>query len=132
MKKIFRMIIFSSVSLYLTSLWHKGFIIKSDINSFIFSVLILAGIYYLIYPILKLIFFPLNLITFGIFSLVAYIAVFYFVIDKTHLISINPWIFPGIGYNGYAIPKIEMNYWMSLASSAISYSFIINLLEVLL
>ena len=44
MKKIFRMIIFSLVAIFLTSLWNKGFIIKEDPMIYLKAALIIAAL----------------------------------------------------------------------------------------
>ncbi len=132
MKKITRMVIFSAISLYLTSYLIKGFIVKFEPKAFITTTIILALIYYLLNPLMKVIFFPLNVITVGFFGTIAYVLIFSFFINKLDLVKIVPWTFQGAVINGFNIPKIELNYWSEVALSAISYSTIINLLEIFL
>ena len=132
MKKIFRMIIFSGLSLYLTSLIIKGFVITNDLKTFILASIFLAIVYYLLTPILKLILLPLNILTLGFFSIVVYVFLFNYVINKINFVNIGPWTFPGYNFYGFSLPRIEFNYWLTLISSSIFYSTIINLLELLL
>lgn len=132
MKKIFRMIIFSGLSLYITSLIIKGFIIKTDLISLIIASLILAIVYYLLTPLIKVILLPFNILTLGLISIIVYILLFNFVINKFNLVVIHPWVFPGGNFGGISIPQIEFNYWLTLISSSVLYSTIINLLEMAL
>jgi uncharacterized membrane protein YvlD (DUF360 family) len=132
MKKIFRMIIFSTLSIYITSLLIKGFIIKSDLISLFISAFILAIFYYLLTPLMKLILLPLNFFTLGLASTIIYVLLFNYVINKFNLVLIKPWIFPGINLFGIFIPKIMFNYWLTLITSSIFYSSIINFLELIL
>lgn len=132
MKKIFRMIIFSGLSLYITSLIIKGFIIKTDLNSLIIASFILAIVYYLFTPLIKVILLPLNILTLGLISIIVYILLFNFVINKFNLVIIQPWVFPGLNINGFSLPRIEFNYWLTLITSSVLYSTIINLLEMFL
>ncbi len=132
MKKIFRMFIFSSLALYLTSLWNKGFILKNDPKSLFYSIVLIIALYYLAIPLTKLILLPLNIFTFGLVSLAAYFLVFYFVITHFPILTIKQWEFPGIAIIGISISKMKINYIQNVVASAFSLSFIINTLESIL
>lgn len=132
MKRIIRGIIFSGLSLYLTSLAIRGFTIKHDFKPFVFATLILAVVYYLIVPLSKLILLPLNVLTLGLVSVIAYILLFNYVIHYFGFISIHPWVFEGISIFGFIIPKTPLNYIATLISSALLYSTIINLFELVI
>lgn len=119
MKKIFRMIIFSAVAIFLTAYWNKGFIIKLDPTIFIKTSLMIALVYYLIIPVSKLILLPLNIITLGLFSTVFYAVVIYFLLSNMSLISIKEWVFSGI----------RISNFYNIFISSFSISTIINLLE---
>ncbi len=126
------MIIFSGLSLYLTSLVIKGFIIKTDLKSLIISAFLLAVVYYFLTPFIKLILLPLNILTLGVISIIVYILLFNYVINKFHLVTIQPWVFPGFNINGFYLPTIKFNYWLTVFISSVLYSTIINLLEIFL
>ena len=132
MKKIFRMIIFSVVAIFLTSLWNKGFVIKADSMIYLKAALIIAAVYYLIVPVSKLILLPLNILTFGFVSVIFYPAIFYFLLDRFQLISIGEWVFPGIKLFGITLSKIEISGLSNIFISSFSISTIINLLETIL
>ena len=129
MKKIFRMIIFSVVAIFLTSLWNKGFIIKEDPMIYLKAALIIAAVYYLIVPVSKLILLPLNILTFGLVSIVFYALIFYFLLNRFNLISIEEWIFPGAKILGITLGKIKISETSNIFVSSFSISAIINLLE---
>ena len=129
MKKILRMIIFSLVAIFLTSLWNKGFVIKSDPMIYLKAALIIAAVYYLIVPVSKLILLPLNILTLGFVSVIFYAAIFYFLLNRFQLISIKEWVFPGIKLFGIALSKIEISGLSNIFISSFSISAIINLLE---
>ena len=132
MKKIIRMIIFSTIALYLTSLWNKGFLIKFDWLVYLKASLLLAAIYYLVLPLTKIVFLPLNIISFGLVSLVLYGVIFYFFINHTGLIEIKSWHFSGASFYGIIISPKEISYLANIFLSAFSLSTIINLLEKIL
>lgn len=132
MKKLFRMFIFSSLALYLTSLWNKGFILKYDTKSLLLTVFLIILLYYLAIPITKLILLPLNILTLGLVSLIAYFLLFYFVISHFPLLKIEGWEFPGLTLFGITISKMKIGYLQNLIVSALSLSFVINALESVL
>ena len=132
MKKIFRMIVFSGVAILLTALWNKGFIIKADPIVYVKAALIIAAVFYLIVPISKMILLPLNILTFGLVSIVFYSVIFYFLLNRFDLISIKEWIFPGAKILGIELTKIKIYGTANIFVSSLSISTIINLLEKLI
>jgi len=122
MKKIFRMIIFSAVAIFLTSQWNKGFIIKLDWTVYLKASLLIAFIYYLIVPFSKLILLPLNILTLGLMSLVVYCLLFYFLANYFSLIEIK----------NSTLMAYKFTKTANIFISAISVSTIINLLERIL
>jgi len=116
------MIVFSGASLYLTSLWNKGFILNMGWRNLLISTLAIAILYYLINPVAKMVLLPVNLVTFGLISLVVYFLLFHFVITHYALVTIKSWTL-----NSY-----EINYYMNVAFAAFSVSAIISFFEGIL
>src|SRR3989339_538588 len=129
MKKIFRMIVFSMIAVFLTSLWNKGFIIKPDWFIYIKASLLIALIFYLIFPISKLILLPLNILSLGFISTIVYCFIFYFLSKYFSLIDIKSWVFSGGSFLGIAVNQIKINQITNVFLSSISVSTIINFLE---
>lgn len=129
MKKIFRMIVFSGVAIFFTALWNKGFIIKADPWVYLKAVLVITAVYYLIIPVSKLVLLPLNLITFGLVSMIFYAFVFYFLLNNFNLINIKEWTFSGIELLGITLGEIKVSSLANIFVSSFSISTIINLLE---
>lgn len=127
MKKLFRMIVFTGLSLYLTSLWNKGFILPNNLWFFTELVIFTVIIYYLLVPVSKIILFPINLITFGLGSFLLYLLLIYF-LDYFALVTIKNWQFPGFSFV-INIPKVQISYLGNVFLSSVSLSSIINLLE---
>lgn len=119
MKKIFRIILFSGVALYLTAAWNKGFVIPANWTLFLQATLLLALAYYLILPLTKIILLPLNLLTFGFLSTLLYVATLYILSNHLGLLEINNWIFG----------ETNISYGFNLFLSSLSISVIIKTLE---
>ena len=123
------MIIFSGVAIFLTALWNKGFIVKDDPMIYLKAALIIAAVYYLIVPASKLVLLPLNILTFGLVSVVFYAAIFYFLLNRFNLVSIEEWVFPGAKMLGITLGKIKISSTANIFVSSFSISTVINLLE---
>lgn len=129
MKKITRMLIFSAVALYLTSLWNDGFDVNFNPLIFVRTILLIALFYYLILPLTKLILLPLNLLTLGLVSSLVYFLLFYLFITRISLITIKPWDFQGLQFYGLSLQKMHIGYLTNILLSSISLSFLIQLQE---
>ncbi|MBI4225490.1 phage holin family protein [Candidatus Roizmanbacteria bacterium] len=132
MKKISRMLIFSAVALYLTSLWNKGFRINFNPTIFIQIVLLITVFYYFVMPIARLILLPINWLTLGFLSSILYFLLFYFFITRFSLVQIKPWDFPGLTFYSITIKSFHVGYLLNILLSSLSLSFIINFLEAIL
>jgi len=132
MKRLFRMIIFSVVAIFFTALWNKGFVIKADPMIYLKAALIIAAVYYLIVPVSKMILLPLNILTLGLVSVVFYAMIFYFLLNRFNLISIEEWVFPGAKIMGITLSKIKISGASNIFVSSFSISTIINLLETII
>lgn len=132
MKKITRMLVFSAVAIYLTSLWDKGFIVNYHLDIFWKTLLIAGLFYYIVMPITKIVLLPINFLTLGLVSTLVYFLLFYLFITRFSLITIKEWDFSGFSLNGFSLQKMHIGYFMNLVLSSVSLSFIINILEALL
>ncbi len=132
MKKIFRMIVFSGIAIFLTSLWNKGFIVKLDPIIILKASLLIAAVYYLVLPISKLILLPLNIISLGLVSVVFYSAVLFFLFNRFDLIIVKDWTFSGLKIYNLTIGGMNISRTLNIFISSFSISTIINLLETTL
>jgi len=126
------MIIFSGVAILLTALWNKGFVIKLDPIIYLKSALIIAAVFYLVAPVSKMILLPLNILTFGLISVIFYSAIFYLLLNRFNLIHIKDWVFPGAKILGIELTKIKVSATSNIFISSLSISTIINFLEKIL
>lgn len=132
MKKIFRMIVFSGVAIFLTALWNKGFMIKQDPMIYLKAALLIAAVYYLVLPMSKLILLPLNIISLGLVSVIFYSAVLFFLFNRFNLITVKEWTFPGIKIFSFIIAEMKISRILNIFISSFSISTIINLLETII
>ena len=132
MKRIFRMLVFSAAALFLTSLWNHGFIITYNLKSFITASIVMGILYYLLFPLSKLILLPINILTMGLISLFVYIILFHFFLQRFTVIEIKSWLFPGFSIGWFVLNKTSIGYWPNIVLSSLSVTIFINLLEKVL
>lgn len=132
MKRFLRMIIFSALAIFLTSLWNKGFVVKFDPIVFLKASLLIAAVYYLVLPVSKIILLPLNIISLGLVSVVFYSVLLFFLFNRFHLIYVKDWAFSGIKILSYTIPAMKITRIINIFASSFSISTIINLLETII
>jgi len=131
MKRIFRIFIFSCFALFLTSYWDKGFLLPNTPWDFVKAGIVLTILFVLIRPIMKVVFLPFNILTFGLFSFVVYIFFLHVLSSWYGFFSIHPWQFYGLHISIIIIPKTHIGYVSNLVLSSLSLSSIINLLDQL-
>ncbi len=129
MKKISRMLIFSGLSIFTLTLFNPSFKVLGDFRNFIYLTILVAIVYYLLIPVLKLIFLPINILTLGFFSFILYVFIFNLAINYLHLASITSWDFPGFSSEFLIVPRLVINEFYNRILSAFYVSFFISLLE---
>ncbi|MCR4264465.1 MAG: phage holin family protein [Candidatus Roizmanbacteria bacterium] len=107
MKTIIRSLITTAAGLFLTSWIVPGFQIVKDPLVFgaLTGALVLAN--WFIKPILKIVFLPLNIATFGLFTIVINALILYGISYFLSGITISDWTFSGFDYSGFHIPEIS-------------------------
>lgn len=131
MKRIFRIFIFSCFALFLTSYWNKGFQLPTTALDFVKAGIALTVLFVLVRPLMKIVFLPLNILTFGLFSFFLYVFFLHILSSWYGFFSIHSWRFYGFHMNIIIIPKIYISYVGNLVLSSFSLSSIINVLDQL-
>jgi len=131
MKNIFRIFIFSCFALFLTSYWNKGFQLPAEASAFVKAGIALTILFVLVRPLMKIVFLPLNILTFGLFSFFLYVFFLHILASWYGIFSIQPWHFGGLHFLFVTIPKTNISYISNLVLSSFSLSSIINALDQL-
>lgn len=117
----------ASISFLILAYFYPGFSFASS-NDRLVAALIFAGLYLFLRPALKLLSIPLNLITFGLFSLFINVILLYLLTLTVGGFEIVTFNFSGMGLAGFNIPAIYLSGIFSAAAAAIALSFISSLL----
>lgn len=132
MKSLLRIYIYQLLALWIATLvFSNSFQIDSPVPNLFIGTIVLAALNLIIKPILKLLFFPINALTLGLFSLLINAGVFYLFYRLTDFVVIQPWKFSGFSWQDINLPTFNFGFWETLFIISIVISFIVNFLAYL-
>lgn len=119
LKKLVRHLLFSIISIYLLSLVNSGFTYGGDVKTLFLAGFVMFFLQLVIEPILKIILFPINFLTRGLFSWVIGVGLFYALTYFVPAIHIKSWYFPGLILPllknfTLRIPSYNFSFWPNL------------------
>lgn len=126
MKYLIRVFLFHSFSLWLVSQILPALTIHGGWTVLLFAGLILSLLMLLVAPILKILFIPINIITFGLMSWAINVIVLWLLTIFVPNVTIQAWTFPGATWAGFVIPRIHMSYGLALIAVSLAVSFLVN------
>ena len=129
MKHIIRAFLFNVFALWFASQLLPTIVIPQGWQAVILAGFTLSMLMLIVKPILKILFIPINIMTFGLLSWMINVIVMYLLTLIDLNIRIIPWSFPGFTFAGFVIPSMEVTYLLSLIVSTFVVTFIINLLK---
>lgn len=129
MKYFIKTWVFYIFSLWLTKELFPAFVVTGNWTTFAVAGLLLALLMLIIKPVLKILFIPINILTFGLLSWVVNVIVIYLLTLIAPNVAIIAWNFPGIAWEGFAIPGTALSYTACLVISSVAITCITNILE---
>lgn len=125
MKGLLRVYVFHLLALGGVS-WVLGesFRISGNFSNVLMAAGVLALLNLLLKPILKLLFFPVNALTLGLFSMVINTGVFYLFMKLVPKVSISSWVFPGFTFQGIHLPQQVIPFIFTLFLASLITSLI--------
>lgn len=122
-KGILRTYIVATLSLFLTSIVFSGLIIDGGLGGFLVAGLLLAAGILIIKPILNIITLPLNVVTFGLFSIITNMLILYLVDVLFPPLQIVPFTVPQFSFLGITVASFYASTFLSyLIISATIYA----------
>jgi putative membrane protein len=129
MKHLMRTLLFNVFALWLTSQLFPGMVAPGGWQTLLFAGCILSLLMLIITPILKILFIPINILTFGLMSWFVNVIVIYLLVFFVPEIQIHAWTFPGFTFSGFIIPSFHLTYFMSLVVTSFFISTITDILH---
>jgi putative membrane protein len=129
MKSIIRSFLTFAAGLFLTSWIVPGFEISKNIQTFVMIAGSLMLASFFIKPLLKIIFMPINIATFGLFSIVINAIILYGLDYFFGGLRITEWTFDGFTYNGFIVPQITFGIIATYLLSGLVIGVLLTLVK---
>lgn len=129
MKHIVRVFLFNVFALWLSSQIMPTILIPLGWQTVLFAGLVLSMLMLIVQPILKILFIPINILTFGLLSWMINVIVIYILTIFVPEIKVNPWVFPGATWAGFVIPSLHFSYFTALIASSLLITTITDVLH---
>ncbi len=127
MKYLLRVFLFNIFSIWITSQIVPTLRIRGGWQTILLAGATLSLLMLIVKPILKILFIPINILTFGLLSWLVNVIVIYILTIVVPEVTILPWTFPGFNWSGFVIPAIGLTYLLSLIATSLVITFITNI-----
>lgn len=129
MKYLLRVFLFNSFSLWFVSQIIPALTISGGWQVLLFAGGILSILMLLVAPILKILFLPINILSFGLLSWLINVIVLYLLTVFVPDVAVHAWVYPGTSFAGFVIPQISFSYVVSIILVSLTMTFFVNLLH---
>lgn len=124
MKYIVRTFVFNCFALWLTSEIIPALQMPEGWQTLLFAGFVLSILSLVVKPLLKILFIPINILTFGLLSWVIHGIVIYLLTVLMPEVRVVAWTFPGGSWAGFVIPSMEWSYTVSLLAVGLATALI--------
>lgn len=129
MRTIIKNILFYSVALYITSgLFSQGLKVSGGLQTIFTGGFVLALMSFIIKPILKIISFPINLLTLGLFGFVIDAIILYLLTRFVTQISVSAFVLQSYSLKYITTPRLDLNGVLTFIFLSFMLSFIVTVL----
>lgn len=128
MKTILKRIVFYAASLFIASQIISGLKITGGPEALLIGGIALTVMMFALKPILQLISFPFNLITFGLFSFVVNGVIIFLLTVFVPFISVNSFSIPSLHLAGFSSPSIYITKLLAFPLISLVLSGIFSIL----
>lgn len=118
MKTLLRYFLINLVSLYVTTIYLPGLIYTGGFKSLVIGALAFMLINFILVPLLKILFLPLNLLTLGFFAWLINVLALYALTTIVSDFQLLPYSFPGAQFLGVTLPEVDLSaFWVAVVAS---------------
>ncbi len=118
MKTLLRYFLINLVSIFITTRYLPGLTYNGGIKSLLLGAAAFMLINFILVPLLKILFLPLNLLTIGLFSWLINVIALYALTTIVSDFSLMPYSFPGTVIANISIPATQLStFWVAVIAS---------------
>lgn len=129
MKSLIRKIAVYSLSLFILTLVVNGARISDGASGIVICGIVFTMLSILLSPIIKIIGFPVRMLSFGFFPLFINAVLLFVLTIFVSNFTITAFFFPGVTIAGFVIPRVFFNSFLAFLASSLVFStsvFLIN------
>lgn len=120
MRKLLRYYLINLTALYAATRIVSGLTYEGGIKTLLIAGAVFAAINFLLVPLLKILFLPLNLLTLGLFAWLINVLAIYALTTAVSGFKILPYQFPGFQAGGLVIPAYDLStFWVAVLASLV-------------
>jgi putative membrane protein len=131
MKYLLRMAAFNVFALWMTTQLVPAFAVAGGIIGLFLAGFVLTILVLIVRPLLKILFIPITIITFGLLSWIINVIVLYLLTVLLPAVTVGPWTFPGMAWSGFTVPAVRFSYMATITIVALVVTGISNCLHYL-
>lgn len=118
MKTLLRYFLINLTALLVTTRLIPGLTYTGGLRTLLLGGLIFSIINFLLVPLLRILFLPLNLLTLGLFAWLTNVLALYALTTVVSGFQLLPYFFHGFEYNGFSLPAMELTtFWVAVLAS---------------
>lgn len=118
MRTLLRYFLINFVSLYITTRLIPGLSYTGGLKSLALGAVAFMLINFILVPLLKILFLPLNLLTLGLFAWLINVLALYALTTIVSDFQLTSYIFPGFYSGGLNIPSMDLSpFWVAVVAS---------------
>lgn len=118
MKSLLRNTALYGIGLFLLPDVITGVRITGGLMTYIIGGLLLTLMMFLVRPVIRVITFPLHIITLGFFSIFTNVIILYFLTVLMPAITIHKFVFQKIAFAGFIIPSMTFSTFLAYVAAA--------------
>ncbi len=129
MKTLLRYFLINLVSLYTATRLVSGLTYTGGIKSLVIGAAAFMLINFIMVPLLKILFLPLNLLTVGLFSWLINVLALYALTTVVSDFQLLPYTFPGLYIAGFNIPATDLSPFLVAIVASLVIGVITHFLQ---
>ncbi len=111
MKTLLRYFLINLISLWATiEILKGGLVYEGGFQTLLIGGLVFTVINFILVPLLKILFLPLNILTLGLFSMLTNVLALYALTTSVPKLKLLPFLLVGFTYNGFDIPSADLQW----------------------
>lgn len=128
MKKLLKRLVLNVIALKTVSLSIASIDFQNGSQTLFLAALALTGFEYLLKPIAKILFLPINILTLGTLRWVINVIGLYLITFFIEGFTISPYSFPGTEWQGFIIPAIKFSPLVTYVIASLFINLVITLI----